>query len=71
MREDKRGDIAMQTLPLLERLNITPENWLTLTTQFTKSFKGAVGHPNALDGYYDHLNAKRRTSISHSEQLFG
>jgi REP element-mobilizing transposase RayT len=71
MREDKRGHIATQTLPLLERLNITPENWLTLTTQFTKSFKGAVGRPNALDGYYDHLNAKRRTSISHCQQLFG
>ena len=71
MREDKSGHIALQTLPLLARLNIAPENWLTLTTQFTKTFKGAVGRPSALDGYYDHLNAKRRTSISQCEQLFG
>ncbi|MFC3032726.1 transposase [Pseudoalteromonas fenneropenaei] len=71
MREDKRGYIALQTLPLLARLYIAPENWLTLTTQFTETFKGAVGRSNTLDSYYNHLNAKRRTNISHCEQLLG
>lgn len=71
MREDKRGYIALHTLPILERLNIAPENWLKLTTQFTKVFKGAVGRPNKLDGYYAHLEVKRRASISHCKQLFG
>ncbi|CAH9061138.1 hypothetical protein PSECIP111854_02746 [Pseudoalteromonas sp. CIP111854] len=70
MRKDKRGHIEQRTLPLLERLNIAPENWLKLTTQFTKVFKGAVGRPNKLDGYYTHLEVKRRTSISQCEKLF-
>ena len=34
MREDKLGHINNMTIPLLERLNISPENWLKLTTQF-------------------------------------
>ncbi|PAJ76319.1 transposase, partial [Pseudoalteromonas sp. NBT06-2] len=42
---------------------------LTLTTQFTKVFKGAVGRPNALSGYCEHLEIKRRTSFSHCEKL--
>ena len=54
MRADKRGYIEQRSLPILERLKIAPENWLKLTTQFTKVFKGAVGRPNKLDGYYTH-----------------
>ena len=34
MREDKLGHINNMTIPLLERLNLSPENWLKLTTQF-------------------------------------
>jgi len=30
---------------VLSLLNISAENWLTLTTQFTNSFHGAVGMP--------------------------
>jgi len=69
MREDKRGHIEHYHLPILERLNITPENWLTLTTQFTKVFKGAVGRPNSLTGYCEHLAIKRRISVSNCERL--
>ena len=69
MRADKRGYIEQRSLPILERLKIAPENWLKLTTQFTKVFKGAVGRPNKLDGYYTHLEVKRRTGISHCEKL--
>ena len=36
MRADKRGYIEQRSLPILERLKIAPENWLKLTTQFTK-----------------------------------
>ena len=43
IRKDKRGHIDNTQLPLLERLNISPENWLKLTTQFTRVFHGAVG----------------------------
>jgi hypothetical protein len=69
MREDKRGHIDNVTLPLLERLNISPENWLKLTTQFTRAFHGAVGRPSAQISYCENLNRKRRANISNCEKL--
>ena len=69
MREDKKGHIEHHHLPILERLNIAPENWLTLTTQFSKVFKGAVGRPNTLNRYCEHLAIKRRISVSNCERL--
>ena len=69
MREDKRGHIDNVTLPLLERLNISPENWLKLTTQFTRVFHGAVGRPNSQISYCENLNRKRRANISNCEKL--
>lgn len=64
MREDKQGHIDNMTLPLLERLNISSENWLKLTTQFTRVFHGAVGRPASQEGYCENLNRKRRANIS-------
>ena len=69
MREDKRGHIDNVTLPLLEGLNISPENWLKLTTQFTRVFHGAVGRPNSQISYCESLNRKRRANISNCEKL--
>ena len=70
MREDKRGHIDNITIPLLERLNISPENWLKLTTQFTRVFHGAVGRPASQEGYCENLNRKRRANISNCAKLF-
>ena len=70
MREDKHGHIDNMTLPLLERLNISSENWLKLTTQFTRVFHGAVGRPASQDGYCENLNRKRRANISNCAKLF-
>ena len=69
MREDKRGHIDNVTLPLLEGLNISPENWLKLTTQFIRVFHGAVGRPNSQISYCESLNRKRRANISNCEKL--
>lgn len=69
MREDKRGCIDKNHLPILERLNISPENWLKLTTQFTRVFHGAVGRPSSQVSYCENLNRKRRANISNCEKL--
>ena len=69
MREDKRGHIDNTQLPLLERLNISPENWLKLTTQFTRVFHGAVGRPTSQASYCENLNRKRRANTSNCEKL--
>jgi len=69
IREDKRGYIESTYLPLLERVNISPENWLKLTTQFTHVFHGAVGRPASQEGYCENLNRKRRANISNCKKL--
>ncbi|ALQ54762.1 transposase [Pseudoalteromonas issachenkonii] len=69
MREDKRGHIDNTQLPLLERLNISPENWLKLTTQFKRVFHGAVGRPTSQASYCENLNRKRRANTSNCEKL--
>ncbi|GEB72726.1 hypothetical protein PCARR_b0640 [Pseudoalteromonas carrageenovora IAM 12662] len=69
IREDKRVHIDNMNLPLLERVNISLENWLKLTTQFTRVFHGAVGRPASQEGYCENLNRKRRANISNCEKL--
>ncbi|KPV95813.1 hypothetical protein AN214_02007 [Pseudoalteromonas sp. P1-9] len=69
IREDKRGAISANELPMLTRLGISPENWLKLTTQFTKSFHGAVGKPEHLIDYCEHLEKKRRPNLANAIKL--
>ncbi|MBO2622483.1 transposase, partial [Shewanella algae] len=40
IRDDKRGSISEKSTKLLTRLNIPHENWLKLTTEFGKLFRG-------------------------------
>lgn len=69
LREDKCGHIEDTYLPLLERVNICPENWLKLTTHFTRVFHGAVGRPSSHASYCENLNRKRRSNLSNCEKL--
>ena len=43
IRSDKRGAISKNSAKLLKKLNIPHENWLKLTTEFVKLFRGPVG----------------------------
>ena len=43
LREDKPGAIDKNALPILERLNLSSENWLYLTRNFHKPFRNLVG----------------------------
>ncbi|RTR39494.1 transposase [Shewanella canadensis] len=60
IRDDKRGAISQSSQQLLNRLNIPQENWLKMTSEFTKLFKGPVGTLQELDAYCEHLERKRR-----------
>ena len=60
IRSDKRGSISENSQHLLDRLNIPQENWLKITSEFTKLFKGAVGTLQELDAYCAHSERKRR-----------
>lgn len=70
IRADKRGHIC-DAQPILARLQIKPENWLKLTTRFTKVFRGAVGRRHAMTKYYVHLQKRRRANLANCERLLG
>ena len=57
---DKRGSMSHESANILNRLNIPQENWIKLTTEFTKIFKGPVGNTQELTAYCEHLERKRR-----------
>ncbi len=69
IREDKAGHIEQNHPPLLTRLNINPENWLTLSKDFRKLFHGAVGHSDVLSDYCEHKGLKRRTHVNCCDKL--
>ena len=69
IREDKRGYIESDQPAILSRLNISAENWLTLTTQFRQCFHGAVGHTQALTEFCQHQKLKKRANVSICRKL--
>ena len=69
LREDKAGYIEEKQPVLLSRLNINPENWLTLTKDFRTLFHGAVGHSDVLSDYCEHNGLKRRTNVNCCDKL--
>ena len=69
IREDKAGYIEASELPILERLNITPENWLSLSKDLTRLFHGAIGSPQGITEYYEN-HGKRRPNLTQSKKLF-
>lgn len=60
IRHDKPGHINEAQPELLARLHFSPENWLTLTTEFTRLFHGAVGHNEESLEFCQHQHRKRR-----------
>ncbi|MCO7191381.1 MULTISPECIES: transposase [unclassified Pseudoalteromonas] len=70
VRADKRGHIC-DAQPIIARLQIEPENWLKLTTRFTKVFHGAAGRRHAMTQYCTHLQKKRCANLVNCERLLG
>ncbi|RXE87924.1 transposase [Pseudoalteromonas sp. A757] len=68
IRADKRGYI-FEFQPILTRLNIEPENWIKLTTQFSRVSHGAVGRERTITAYCETLQKRRRTNITNCERL--
>ncbi|WP_045860217.1 hypothetical protein [Teredinibacter purpureus] len=70
IREHKRGFIDNNLPPILERLNITSREWLTLTTQFESTFKSLVGCKAKLMLAAKVLGLKRRPAFANCEAIF-
>ncbi|WP_261874951.1 transposase [Vibrio rarus] len=60
IRDDKRGAISTGSQDLLVKMNIAPDNWMTLITQFGHLFHGPVGTLEELTSYCEHLEKRRR-----------
>ena len=69
IKAGKPGYIEDNQPEILTRLNISPENWLTLTTKFRQCFHGAVGHSDALTAFCHHQALKKRANLVICERL--
>jgi len=70
IRDDKRGSISENLPPILQRLGIGADNWLTLTTSFEKNFKDLVGSTTALSKAVEKVDRKRWPSVENCKALF-
>jgi REP element-mobilizing transposase RayT len=64
VREDKLGHLSLQASPIMQRLGIAPEQWLSLSCEFEQHFSGAVGKERLLRQYHQHLGHKRTTGLA-------
>jgi REP element-mobilizing transposase RayT len=59
IREDKAGHIESSQSPILERLGLDSDQWLTLSTEFEKHFCYAAGAELMMNEFKAHTNHKR------------
>jgi hypothetical protein len=69
IREDKAGYIYQHHSPILARLGLDSEQWLTLTTEFEKHFSTAVGSEHMLQQFKHHTNHQRIRGMAKARSL--
>ena len=70
IREGKTGHIDSSQSPILERLSLDSEQWLTLTTEFEKHFCYAAGAELMMNEFKAHTNHKRLRGMGTAIALF-
>lgn len=69
IRADKRGAINTSLLPILQRLNISSENWLCIVTEFGALTGAVVGAEPSISHYCDSNKLNRKPKSSHNRLL--
>jgi hypothetical protein len=69
IREDKAGYIEQHHSPILARLGLDSEQWLTLTTEFEKHFSTAVGSEHMLQQFKHHTHHQRIRGMAKARDL--
>jgi REP element-mobilizing transposase RayT len=69
IREDKRCSLDISLAPILQRINLTSEQWLDISTGFEKHFKAAAGSETLLAEYCEHTELQRRSGLSACKRL--
>jgi len=67
LRDDKRGSIDPALSPILERLNIEPQQWHYLIRNFESPFKSLVGSAYKLKQACELFNYQRTPGIRSCE----
>jgi REP element-mobilizing transposase RayT len=70
IREDKRGFIDSTLSPILQRLGLDDEQWLTLTTEFEQQFCYAVGSEQMMRNFAKHTHHQRMRGMDRCKRLF-
>ncbi|MFQ3191399.1 MAG: hypothetical protein ACI936_002539 [Paraglaciecola sp.] len=69
IREDKASYTEHHHSPILERLGLDTEQWLTLTTEFEQHFSTAVGSEHMLQQFKHHTQHKRARGMAKARAL--
>ena len=70
VRDDKRGAIANECPPILQRLNIDPDHWLNYMQPRGNVFTHAIGRTNRLREYALSLGQEWLHGLGPSQRLF-
>ena len=65
-----RGAIPPELAPILERLHVSNEGWLTLVGHFSRLFRRAAGRPTSLRREAEKWGRRRTPGIAHSRAVF-
>jgi REP element-mobilizing transposase RayT len=69
IRNDKAGHIDHQNQPILQRLGLLDEQWLTLTTEFEKHFCYAAGAEQMMNNFKHHTGHQRIRGMGKAKTL--
>lgn len=69
IREDKAGHIEHSQSPILERLGLSAEQWLCLTTEFEKHFCYAAGAEQMMSEFKAHTGHQRMRGMGNAKAL--
>ena len=69
IRNDKVGHIDHQQQPILQRLGLSEEQWLTLTTEFEQHFCYAAGAEQMMQEFKTHTHRKRIGGMRQAKRL--
>jgi REP element-mobilizing transposase RayT len=69
IRDDKAGHIDQQQQPILQRLGLSDEQWLTLTTEFEKHFCYAAGAEQMMEQFKEHTGHQRIRGMGKAKTL--
>jgi hypothetical protein len=69
IREDKAGYIEEHYSPILARLGLDSEQWLTLTTEFEQHFSTAVESEHMLQQFKHHTDHQRIRGMAQARVL--